>query len=220
MPTQQTSTIKLENDDAFVFRLRYGNFTVAKHGYSLDGSIQVSGGDSVKNARIYVTRPVRDQIVSNWPGREGLITATVVSQDLWNIEEVVESEYAKYDPQLRAWNNDTDSFEEIAWEEDDVEEKSPQKKSKTTKTPTKGSNAKAGTNFEDIVILFGACWDAAGSLPHADKTLAAATQTDTALGDVRYKAAFTMFIEARKDGVMPDTSPEEEPEEDEDDLPF
>ena len=224
------ATIKLEAEDEFVFKLKYGNFTKAKHGYSLDGSIKVKDGDSVKSARIYISRSVRDQIIAEWPGREGLITGKVVSENRWEILEVTESEYAKYGPQLWAWNNDPEQFEEIAWDEEDGA--APAQKGQPAKVATKASPALAGdSTYADIIVLFGATWDAAGALPigAGEKTLDDCGTSDGVGLDVRYKAAFSLFKEARMAKVMPDETPEAQEDQDaqeddggdeDDDLPF
>jgi len=240
-----TPVVKLKKDDEFVFVLKYGNFTRTKLGYSIDGEIVIKDGISAPEARLYINRDIRDLIASDWPGRDGSFRAVALGdgmQATWKIIEVMpDPKNSNYDPEVRAWNNNTNSFEAVGWDDHPglsdsgsssnpaaagadmkpVMFTAPATSHKPAGPPTGGN---AATTWDNLVSTAQHSWDAAGeimSVPDEGWT--------PEIADARYKLAYTLYADARKMGILPgevQDAPEDAPdnsnkEEGEDDnLPF
>ena len=223
--------VKLKKDDEFVFTLKYGNFTRTKHGFSIDGEIIVKDGVTAPEARLYINRDIRDLIAADWPGRDGSFRAVVLgdgSNATWKMIEVhPDAQNANYDPEVRAWNDNTNSFETTDW--DDTGDgpsgySQPSAESVVAPaalpgkalTPSKTATpAKAETGWGDLVSTAQYAWDAAGTIMGVSDDVP--PEKEAQMADARYKMAYTLYADARKMGILP--AQEKHPLDDGSDVP-
>ena len=178
----------------------------------MDGYVIVMDGLSTPEGRLFINNQIRDCISENWPGRDGSIRAIVLSTGnnaQWQIVDVKKSDKSEYPPEVRAWNENTKSFESVGWDDapGDTEDKRPNQnqqdifQDKDKKQPTVTTQNPPVT-WEDMVRTMEISWKAAVEIMGCQNLTPGGVEFGS-VNDAIYKTAYTLYADARKMGIKP-----------------